>query len=58
MCIVYFLCCVGEVVLDFFVATGVVLEDLRTVLIGLRADLMVCLMVLCVVGVVVVFVLE
>ena len=56
--IAYFLRCAGEVVLDFFAATGAVLEDLRTVLTGLRADLTVRLTVLRAAGAAVVLVLE
>ena len=56
--IAYFLRCAGEVVLDFFAATGAVLEDLRTVLTGLRADLTVRLTVLRAAGAAAVLVLE
>ena len=44
--------------MDFFAATGAVLEDLRTVLTGLRADLTVRLTVLRAAGAAVVLVLE
>ena len=44
--------------MDFFAATGAVLEDLRTVLTGLRADLTVRLTVLRAAGAAAVLVLE